>query len=1497
MATVGRLAVVLTASATDFERAIGRAARAVKNTEREFMRSARRMEDIGRKWTIGVTAPIIAGFTAVSKAAIDWEDSFAGVRKTVDATEAQFAQLDESLRKMTERIPLSHREIANIAETAGQLGIQVENIESFTETMAMLGTATNMASDEAAEALAQMANVMQSGQKVFDRYGSTVVHLGNNLATTESNIVEFGQRIAGAGKIAGLTEAQVLSIGGAFASVGISAEAGGTAVSKVLQSMTEAVATGNKNLQGFAAVAGMSASEFAKLWRENAALAFTRFVEGLGASGDQAFVILRTLGLTDQRLTRAFLSMAGAGDLLRKSIDMGTKAWEENVALINEANERYRTGASRLRMLRNRVYNAAISFGSAFAPLLEIAIGHAEKLIGSLQRLSEWFEQLPAPIRNTAGTILLLLAAIGPTYLAMAFLHRTIAGGLALWASVQAFAGNVSFAFASWRMGAATLGEALSYLVGGPIKATILGVGALIAISLLLIANWDKVKSFAIAVWNAIGAGVIYAGSLIVRGVGLVVNVISFLVPALKGAAQNVYRLADTMKASAGSMLGSAKSALSSAKSTNAVAQAAEKGAKAQNDVANSAQNAAGAQDKLAKGINKAGKVAQNNLQGFDEVHQIQEEMSDSPAASMADFEIPKIEVPEMPDFGDVGIGGIGDVVSGLGDGLKNIAESAGEAFDTLKQKMEPVNKAVQWIKDNWPTIEPIVEGIASVILVSLLPALIKSGVEATIAGGKHVAAWVMAGAEALKQAGIMIAQLVATIAKWAWSGVQAGIHAAKMAAAWITAAGPIGWLSAAIVGLAVLIIANWEDIKEWTINTWSKISDWLVNAWNKIKQAASTIWTAIKDFFVKWWDELLAIVTGPIGILVYLIVHNWDSIKETTVNVWNGIKEWLGALWDGIVTVATTVWEALKTTISVAWTAIADFTTMVWDGIKLVLTTVWDWMVTTATTIWDGLKTAISVAWDAIKLVTETVWNAIKDFLTGLWGGITNVAITVWDGLKNVISTAWNWIKDVSETVWNTIRDFISGLWNGIKNTATTVWDGLKNIISAAWDFIKSGTETVWNTVRDFVLGVWNGIKTTASTTWNIVKETISGAVTSATQAVYNFASNVFEKIKSFGNSVLESIKGAWNKVPSAISTPINNAFNSIKGWVSNVLNKLSGLKKDAIKYVENMINGIVKWVKDLPQKTLNVIKNWGSDIVGHIKNAYMKIVGGSIVPDLVIGVTSWIQKMYTTNVTIVQNMGQELVKGFNDFAKGATKEMTNLDQSVSSVAQNISIGLQNSFSNTFNDILDGATTLSQSFQKIMTGIGDVMKKTLANQLSQAATKSLSTLSRWVLGVVSSVSAAVSAVISQAYATLVAFYAWSGPAAPALAAGTIAAALAGIGVITAQALNAFRGVVGLAKGGIVTGPTLAMMGEGGRREAVIPLERDNVIADSVGRAVYEAMITAAKVNQASGPSSEGEREVVLRIDGVKIAQAILPALIREGQRQDMQVVVRPLGG
>lgn len=418
MASAAGLKFRITANADQFDAV-------TKRMQKSFDKTVRSMEQTGKKLTKNLTVPIGLMALAAGKAAIDFESAFAGVRKTVDATEAEFAGLRKGILDMSKVMPTSANEIAGVAEAAGQFGIQTDKILEFSKTMIMLGETTNLTSDQAATSFARIANVMQIPQDKFDEMGSTVVDLGNNFVTTEAEIVEFANRIAGAGKIAGLSADQVFAISSAFSSVGIKAEAGGTAVQKALLNINDAVARGTDDLTVFAETAGMSAGEFQTAWREDAGKAFTAFVNGLGKQGDNATKTLEQVGLNSERVRTAFLNLSGAGDLLNRTMDTSSKAWQENSALTKEYEERLNTVAAKIAMLWNRIKVLGIGIGDALMPAIENAIEFVGKLTIA-------FENMSAKSKKQLLILAGALAAGGPLMLAIAGAAKVIAGFAAL---------------------------------------------------------------------------------------------------------------------------------------------------------------------------------------------------------------------------------------------------------------------------------------------------------------------------------------------------------------------------------------------------------------------------------------------------------------------------------------------------------------------------------------------------------------------------------------------------------------------------------------------------------------------------------------------------------------------------------------------------------------------------------------------------------------------------------------------------------------------------------------------------------------------------------------------------------------------------------------------------------------------------------------------------------------------------------------------------------
>ena len=239
------------------------------------------------------------------------------LRKTVNETaNTSFADLEKAIRDMSKVMPASTTEIAAVAEAAGQLGIKTDSIMGFTKAMLDLGNTTNISAEQGASQLAQFANITQMSQDDFDRLGSTIVSLGNNMATTEADIVSMGQRLAGAGAQVGMSEAEIMSFAAALSSVGIEAEAGGSAFSKVMVDMKLASKLGGEALDDFAHVAGMSADEFAKAYEDDAATAMTAFITGLGtleSRGEDAIVVLDEMGISEIRMRDALLRASGAG--------------------------------------------------------------------------------------------------------------------------------------------------------------------------------------------------------------------------------------------------------------------------------------------------------------------------------------------------------------------------------------------------------------------------------------------------------------------------------------------------------------------------------------------------------------------------------------------------------------------------------------------------------------------------------------------------------------------------------------------------------------------------------------------------------------------------------------------------------------------------------------------------------------------------------------------------------------------------------------------------------------------------------------------------------------------------------------------------------------------------------------------------------------------------------------------------------------------------------
>lgn len=378
----------------------------------EIYNTGARIEAAGQK-LVPVTAAIAGVAVATGAAAVKIDTSLTGVRKTVDGTEEQYRQLKESAIEFSKTNAVSADQILDIQALGAQLGFSIDELDEFSRVVSGLDIATDMNAEQAATELAQFANIVKMSHSDVSRYGSAIVNLGNNLATTESSVSSMGQRIAAASNQVGMSTPDILGWSGAMSSLGIEAEAGGTAFSNTVASIDKAVATGGDALDSFASIAGMSADQFAQSWRTSATDTMLALLKGTN-SAENMTVALESMGVTGIRQTDVLKRLAGNTDLVSQALQVSNDGWRENTALQDEVNNRNDSMAAKLEILQNKVTAVAEDIGTPLVNAATDAVDAAEPLFEAVEDVTQGFADMDEGAQRNVIALAAVAAAASP---------------------------------------------------------------------------------------------------------------------------------------------------------------------------------------------------------------------------------------------------------------------------------------------------------------------------------------------------------------------------------------------------------------------------------------------------------------------------------------------------------------------------------------------------------------------------------------------------------------------------------------------------------------------------------------------------------------------------------------------------------------------------------------------------------------------------------------------------------------------------------------------------------------------------------------------------------------------------------------------------------------------------------------------------------------------------------------------------------------------------
>lgn len=383
--------------------------------------------------------------------------------------------------------------------------------------------------------------------------------------------------------------------------------------------------------------------------------------------------------------------------------------------------------------------------------------------------------------------------------------------------------------------------------------------------------------------------------------------------------------------------------------------------------------------------------------------------------------------------------GAMGNMQAAVTDGLMQIYDAIGSENVTgfinsisegVSKVIPPIKKGISWLKDNLPTIAPLLAGISAAL------------------------------------GGIMVAQKVEALvtAFKSWKTATEGMTVAQRLLNAAQLASPIGLVVGLVAGLIAAIVVLWntnEGFRDAVMNVWNGIKDFIGDAVQAIGDFFSNLGTTISQLpqmFADWLNNVIATVTGWVSDMASNAASAGSQFVDNVINFVQNLPYNIGYL------------------------------------LGTVIGNVISWVADMASNAASAGSQFVSNAINFIQNLPANVASFLSSVISNVVGWVSNMASNATRAGSQFLSNAINFISQLPGRIASFLSKVISSLGSWAGQMASKGAEGARNMFNAVVNGLAPLPSSVLSIGSDVVHGIWNGISGAAGWLAGKVKSFASG-------------------------------------------------------------------------------------------------------------------------------------------------------------------------------------------------------------------------------------------------------------------------------------------------------------------------------------------------------------------------------------------------------------------